>query len=58
MNKIEKLMSLRGKLPSKQIQYSSLSNVMIMNNIADAVAYGFMELNVAMIKEMTMSCKG
>ena len=36
--KIEKLMSLRGKLPSSQIQLnSSLSNVMIMNNIADAV---------------------
>ena len=39
INKIEKLMSLRGKLSSKQIQStSSLSNVMIMNNIADAVA--------------------
>ena len=39
MNKIEKLMSLRGQLPSKQIQLtSSLSDVMLMNNIADIVA--------------------
>ena len=39
MSKIEKMMSFRGKLPSKQIQLtSSLSKVMIMNNIADAVA--------------------
>ena len=39
MTKIEKLMSLRGKLPSKQIQLtSSLSSMMIMNNVADAVA--------------------
>ena len=29
-----------------------------MNNIADAVAWGFMEQNVAMMKELTMSCKG
>ena len=39
MNKIKKLMSLRVKLPFKQIPLiSSLSNVIIMKNIADAVA--------------------
>ena len=59
MNKIENLISLRVKLPSKQIQLtSSLPNVMIMNDIAYAVAYGFMELNVGIMLEMTMSWKG
>ena len=34
-----KLISWRGKLPSKQIQLtSSLSNVMIMNSIAEVIA--------------------
>ena len=55
INKIEKFLSLRGKLSSKLIQLtSSLCNV---NIIADAVAYGFMELNSAMMKEMTMPYK-
>ena len=57
MNKIEKLMSLREKLPSKQVQFtSSLSNMMIINNIADATAKRFMDSNVVIIKEMIMSC--
>ena len=57
MNKIEKLMSLREKLPSKQVQFtSSLSNMMIINNIVDATAKRFMDSNVVIIKEMIMSC--